>query len=70
MLDAKYVRENIDAVWQRRILAGTALGRAGTPEEVAHVVAFLCSPAASYITGATIPVSGGFGIGVYARDAD
>jgi NAD(P)-dependent dehydrogenase (short-subunit alcohol dehydrogenase family) len=34
-------------------------GRAGTPEEVADAVAFLASPDARYITGATLPVSGG-----------
>lgn len=37
----------------------TALGRYGRPEEVAHVIASLCAPAASYITGAVIPVDGG-----------
>jgi 3-oxoacyl-[acyl-carrier protein] reductase len=37
----------------------TALGRYGEPEEVAHVTLSLCLPAASYITGATIPVDGG-----------
>jgi 3-oxoacyl-[acyl-carrier protein] reductase len=37
----------------------TALGRYGEPEEVAQVTLSLCLPAASYITGATIPVDGG-----------
>lgn len=37
----------------------TALRRYGEPEEVAHVTLSLCLPAASYITGAVIPVDGG-----------
>ncbi|MFI4965862.1 MAG: SDR family NAD(P)-dependent oxidoreductase [Caulobacterales bacterium] len=37
----------------------TALGRYGRPKEVAHITLSLCLPAASYITGATIPVDGG-----------
>ncbi len=37
----------------------TALRRYGRPEEVAHMTLSLCLPAASYITGVTIPVDGG-----------
>jgi len=38
---------------------GTALGRIGQPEELAHLVAFLASARSSYITGTTILVDGG-----------
>lgn len=42
-------------------LAYIPLGRWGTPEEVAHVVTFLASEKAAYITGAVIQVDGGIG---------
>jgi 3-oxoacyl-[acyl-carrier protein] reductase len=40
------------------------LGRAGTVDDVAGVVGFLASAAASYITGAVLPVDGGLGMGL------
>lgn len=42
-----------------RIVKGAALGRIGTPEEVAEAVAFLASAQASYITGQSLVVDGG-----------
>lgn len=39
--------------------AATPLGRIGQPEEFANAAVFLCSPAASYITGVALPVDGG-----------
>jgi len=44
----------------RRRAADIPLGRVGTSEDVAGIVAFLTSPAASYITGETVIVSGGW----------
>jgi 3-oxoacyl-[acyl-carrier protein] reductase len=42
-----------------QLVAQTPLGRLGRPGEVASVIAFLCSDAASFITGETIHVNGG-----------
>lgn len=46
------------------LVRATPLGRAGTVEEVAHAACFLASKRAAFITGATLPVTGGLGLGV------
>lgn len=44
---------------RRRSEAGIPMGRYGTPEEFAHVVTFLCSTGASYVTGEQVRCDGG-----------
>jgi len=48
-----------NADMNERMVKRTAMRRPGEPEEIAHVIAFLCSDFASYVTGAEIPVTGG-----------
>ena len=44
---------------REKLLERIPLGRLGTPEDIAHAVAFLASPQAAYVTGATLHVNGG-----------
>jgi NAD(P)-dependent dehydrogenase (short-subunit alcohol dehydrogenase family) len=54
----KPVRE--DAARSKAIVDRTPLRRWGTPDDVAGAAVFLCSPAAAFITGAVLPVDGGY----------
>lgn len=61
LAEAAAKREGISTeIVQRRTEDKIPLGRLGTPEEFGEVVAFLASDRASYITGTTLQVDGGF----------
>jgi NAD(P)-dependent dehydrogenase (short-subunit alcohol dehydrogenase family) len=47
----------------RRVLERTPMHRFGTAEEVGWAAAYLCSPAAGFVTGAVLPVDGGMSVG-------
>lgn len=57
-IDTDMTRALPDAA-REALLGNIALGRLGTPEEIAAAVAFLASPSASYITGVTLHANGG-----------
>jgi len=59
-IDTPMLRSATGDQWPPAIVKVTPLGRVGEPEEVARATLWLCSDEASYITGATLPVDGGF----------
>jgi NAD(P)-dependent dehydrogenase (short-subunit alcohol dehydrogenase family) len=46
-----------------RLISGIPVGRMGTPEDIAEVASFLCSPSNKYINGQDIVVDGGYSVG-------
>jgi NAD(P)-dependent dehydrogenase (short-subunit alcohol dehydrogenase family) len=51
-----------DPDYRADVLSRTPMGRIGEVEECARAIAFLCMPAASYITGHCLAVDGGFSV--------
>ena len=54
-------RVQVDGL-NERVLARTPAGRWGTPTDLAGIAVFLASPASDFITGAAIPVDGGYSV--------
>jgi gluconate 5-dehydrogenase len=52
-----------DPARKARVLGRIQMGRMGHPADIGHAAVYLCSPAAAYVTGVTLPVDGGAAIG-------
>ena len=59
MIDTPMWQRSISAEMTAQLLVSDPIGRLGQPSEIAEAVLWLCSPAASFVTGQAIAVDGG-----------
>lgn len=64
LIDTERIATVVSPAARERIIGATPVGRIGTVEEAAYVVACLASPRASFVTGAVINASGGLELGI------
>ena len=57
--------DKYDPAQQAKVIERTPLRRLGTPEDIANAVRYLCSPAAAFVTGASLVVDGGLSVGLF-----
>jgi len=57
--------DKYDPAAQQRVIERTPLRRLGTPQDIANAVLYLCSPAAAFVTGASLVADGGLSVGLF-----
>lgn len=57
--------DKYDPAQQAKVIERTPLRRLGTPEDIANAVRYLCSPAAAFVTGASLVADGGLSVGLF-----
>jgi 3-oxoacyl-[acyl-carrier protein] reductase len=69
LIDTERTRENVTDSVRTRLIAHTPAGRIGSTRDVAKAIRFLLSADADFIRGITLPITGGFGLGILPMKA-